>query len=164
MSRSRRPPPRPSPPRGRPHANGRSEPAPRARLLVVDDHADTRELLYTILKTEGYDVAVAEDGDVALQCYRERPADVVLMDLFMPRKDGVTAIRELFAEFPSVTIVAMSGDTGGGGAGWHDALAEARTAGAQLTLRKPLEPWVLLRALEGLFAARKSLNGLHRSA
>src|SRR5688572_7535885 len=164
MSRSRRPPPRPTPPRGRPRANARSAPASRARLLVVDDHADTRELLYAILKTEGYDVAVAEDGDVALQCYRERPADVVLMDLFMPRKDGVTAIRELFAEFPSVTIVAMSGDTGGGGAGWHDALAEARTAGAQLTLRKPLEPWVLLRALEGLFAARKSLNGLHRSA
>jgi hypothetical protein len=57
----------------------------------------------------------------------------------------------------------MSGDVGGG-AGWHDALAEARTAGAQLTLRKPLEPWVLLRALEGLVAARKSLNGLHRTA
>lgn len=136
---------------------------PRVRVLVVDDHADTRDLLLTILKTEGYDVTVAEDGEVALQRYRERPADVVLMDMFMPRKDGVTAIRELFAEFPGVTVVAMSGDTGGG-LGWHDALAEARTAGAQITLRKPLEPWVLLRALEGLVAGRKSLNGLHRSA
>jgi CheY-like chemotaxis protein len=131
------------------------------RVLVVDDHADTREMLFTILKTEGYDVTVAEDGEAALERYRERPADVVLMDLFMPRKDGVTAIRELCAEFSGVTIVAMSGDMG---TIWHDALADARAAGAQLTLRKPLEPWVLLRSIEGLVAARKTLNGLDRSA
>jgi CheY-like chemotaxis protein len=132
-------------------------------VLVVDDHDDTRDLLLTILKTEGYDVLLAEDGDAAVERYRERVPDVVLMDLFMPRKDGVTAIRELRGEFPSVIIVAMSGDTSNA---WHDALAEARTAGAQLTLRKPLEPWVLLRALEGLIAARRSMvsSSLHRSA
>ena len=147
----------------RPHRNGRTEPVPHVRLLVVDDHADTRELLFTILKTEGYEVALAEDGEVAVQRYREHPADIVLMDLFMPRKDGVTAIRELCAEFPAVIIVAMSGDMG---TAWYDALAEARAAGARLTLRKPLEPWVLLRALEGLVAARKALadDRLHRSA
>jgi CheY-like chemotaxis protein len=87
---------------------------------------------------------------------------VVLLDMFMPRKDGVTTIRELRDEFPEVTIVAMSGDANA----WHDALTQARAAGAQLTLRKPLEPWVLLRAVEGLLAARRSLNGnaLHRTA
>jgi hypothetical protein len=48
---------------------------------------------------------------------------------------------------------------------WHDALAEARRAGAQLTLRKPLEPWLLLRTLEGLTAARRALaDRVHRSA
>ena len=132
-------------------------------MLVVDDHADTRDLLVTILKTEGYDVALAEDGDVALRRYRERAADVVLMDLYMPRRDGVTTIRDLRAEFPGVAIVAMSGDAG---TIWRDALAEARAVGAQLTLRKPIEPWVLLRALEGLIAARKTLSaaGLHRTA
>lgn len=147
----------------RPHRNDRAEPVPHVRVLVVDDHADTRELLFTILKTEGYEVALAEDGEVGVQRYRERPADIVLMDLFMPRKGGVTAIRELCAEFPGVTIVAMSGDMG---TAWHDALADARTAGARLTLRKPLEPWVLLRALDGLVAARRTLSddGLHRSA
>ena len=134
-----------------------------ARVLVVDDHSDTRDLLVTILKTEGYDVALAGDGELAMGCYRERPADVVLMDLYMPRKDGVTAIRELRGEFPDVVIVAMSGDAG---TIWRDALAEARAAGAQLTLRKPIEPWVLLRALEGLVAARRSMHptALHRTA
>ena len=146
-----------------PHRNGRPETAPRARVLVVDDHADTRDLLVTILKTEGYEVALADDGDVALRCYRERPADIVLMDLYMPRQDGVTTIRQLHAEFPGVVVVAMSGDAG---AVWRDALAEARAAGAQLTLRKPIEPWVLLRALEGLVAARRAMSAasLHRTA
>lgn len=123
-------------------------------MLVVDDHADTRDLLVAILRTEGYEVALADDGDVAMRCYQERPADVVLMDLYMPRQDGVTTIRQLRAECPGVVVVAMSGDAG---SIWRDALAEARAAGAQLTLRKPIEPWVLLRALEGLVAARKSL-------
>lgn len=108
----------------------------------------------TILKTEGYDVAVAADGDGAVTAYREQPADVVLMDLYMPRKDGVAAIRELCEEFRGVVIVAMSGD---GGTVWRDALAEARAAGAAFTLRKPLEPWLLLRTVEGLVAARRSL-------
>jgi len=145
------------------HRNGRPEAAPRARVLVVDDHADTRDLLVTILRTEGYEVALAEDGDVALRCYRERPADIVLMDLYMPRQDGVTTIRQLRAEHPGVVVVAMSGDAG---SIWRDALAEARAAGAQLTLRKPIEPWVLLRALEGLVAARKTLSAtaLNRTA
>src|SRR5262245_8734386 len=133
----------------------------RGRVLVVDDQADTAEILFTILRTEGYAVALAEDGDQGLQSYRARPADVVLLDMVMPRKDGLATIRELHVEFPDVTILAMSGDAGGG---FRDVLAEAREAGAHLTLRKPLEPWVLLRALEGLVLGRRSPTGLHRTA
>ena len=132
-------------------------------MLIVDAHPDMRELLLTILKTEGYDVGVAEDGELAVESCRARPADVVLMDLNLPDKPGAVAIRELGTEFPDAVIVAMSGDAD---ALWHDALTEARIAGARLTLRKPLEPWLLLRALEGLLAGRKSLldSHLHRSA
>ena len=147
----------------RPRTTSRPPSIPHGSILIVDDHDDTRELLLTILKTSGYDVVLADDGDTALRSYRARPTDVVLMDLNMPRKDGVTTIRELRAEFRGVTIVAMTGDTG---IIWRDALDEARAAGADLTLRKPLEPWLLLRTLEGLMAARKTLPaaGLHRSA
>ena len=60
----------------------------RGRVLVVDDDADTREMLFTILKTEGYDVALAADGDQGLQSYRSQPADVVLLDMVMPRNVG----------------------------------------------------------------------------
>jgi CheY-like chemotaxis protein len=155
--------PRPSLTVARPRISSRPPSPPRGPILVVDDHDDTRELLLTILKTAGYEVSLADDGDTALRCYRARPADIVLMDLNMPRKDGVSTIRELRAEFPGVTIVAMTGDTG---IIWRDALDEARAAGANLTLRKPLEPWLLLRTIEGLMAARKTLPAasLHRSA
>src|SRR5689334_23229675 len=105
--------PTPVPARSR---NGRPEPPGHARILVAEDHQDTRDLLFLILKTEGYDVVLAADGEEALTAYRERPADVVLLDMFMPRKDGVTTVRELRAEFPAVTIVAMSGDA----SAWHD--------------------------------------------
>ena len=150
-------------PAPRPKHSPRLETPSRGRVLVVDDHADTREMIFTILKTEGYDVAIAEDGDQGLQSYRSHPADVVLLDMVMPRKDGLATIRELHVEFPDVTILAMSGDTGDG---FRDVLAEAREAGAHLTLRKPLEPWVLLRALEGLVLGRRSQAGdrLHRTA
>jgi CheY-like chemotaxis protein len=144
-------------------AKGRSLPAPRGRVLVVDADGDTRELLSTILKTEGYDVTLAEDGAGAVAFHRSRPADVILMDLGLPERLGGGAIRELAAEFPDVVVVAMSGDAD---SLWRDALAEARTVGARLTLRKPIEPWLLLRALEGLLAARRSLldSRMHCSA
>jgi CheY-like chemotaxis protein len=132
-------------------------------VLVVDDHEDTRDLIYTMLKTEGYDVVLAADGEEALRCFRAQPAEIVLLDMLMPRKDGLATIREL-RQFPGVTIVAMSGD---GVTEFRDMLAEARTAGAQLSLRKPLEPWVVLRTLEGIVAGRRSLrpvNGLGRTA
>ena len=137
-----------------PPAKRRSMSAPRGRVLVVDADADTRELLSTILKTEGYDVTLAEDGAGAVASHRARGADVVLMDLGLPERLGGEAIRELAMEFPDVVVVAMSGDAD---SLWRDALAEARTVGARLTLRKPIEPWLLLRALEGLLAARRSL-------
>ena len=93
-------------------------------------------MLFTILKTEGYDVALAEDGDQGLQSYRSRPADVVLLDMVMPRKDGLATIRELHIEFPDVTILAMSGDTSNG---FRDVLAEARKP-ARISPCKPSRP------------------------
>ena len=51
----------------------------------------------------------AADGDVAVQRYREQSYDVVIMDLAMPVKNGIRAMQEILAEFPSAKIVAISG-------------------------------------------------------
>ena len=122
-------------------------------VLVVEDHADTREVLDTLLRTEGYDVTIAADGVEALERYRQRPADVVLIDVFMPRKDGIETILELRAEFGDPLCIAMSAD---GDPTRRSALDRAREAGARLALRKPIEPWVLLRTIEGAVAGHRA--------
>ena len=68
-----------------------------ARVLVVDDHPMNRELCKLLLEMEGYEVAVAEDGDDAVQMAAERDFDVILMDIRMPRMDGLTATRAIRA-------------------------------------------------------------------
>lgn len=124
-------------------------------VLVVEDHDDTREVLDTLLRTEGYEVTLAVDGVEALEHYRRRAADVVLIDVFMPRKDGIETIRELRAEFGDALCIAMSAD---GDPTRRSALDRAREAGARLALRKPIEPWVLLRTLEGAVAGYRSID------
>jgi CheY-like chemotaxis protein len=130
---------------------------PPVHILVIEDHDDTRDVLDMLLRTEGYEVTLAVDGQDGLDKYRQRQADIVLVDIFMPRKNGIDTIRELTRDFPDSVCVAMSAD---GDPLRRNALEFAREAGARLALRKPIEPWVLLRTLEGVVAGRRSLTRL----
>jgi DNA-binding response OmpR family regulator len=116
----------------------------RSRVLVVEDHDDTREAVGMLLKTEGYDVVLAADGEAGMASARTSRPDVAIVDIFLPGKDGVVVIEELCRDLPSATIIAVSADTS---ADRQGALSRARKAGAHLTLRKPLEPWVLLKTI-----------------
>ena len=128
---------------------------PPVHILVVEDHDDTRDVLDILLRTEGYEVTLASDGQDGLDKYRQRPADIVLVDVFMPRKNGIDTIRELVRDYPDAVCIAMSAD---GDPLRRNSLEFAREAGARLTLRKPIEPWVLLRTLEGVVAGRRSVT------
>ena len=97
-----------------------------ASILVVDDHEVTRDFLEFLLRTEGYELTMAADGEQAAALYRRHPTDVVLLDIFLPHKDGIQTILELRGEFPDVAIIAMSAD---GSFGRQNALARARDAG-----------------------------------
>ena len=130
---------------------------PAVHILVIEDHDDTRDVLDILLRTECYDVTLASDGQDGLDKYRARPADIVLVDVFMPRKNGIETIRELMRDDPDAVCIAMSAE---GDPLRRNALEFAREAGARLTLRKPIEPWVLLRTLEGVVAGRRSLTRL----
>jgi len=130
---------------------------PPVHILVVEDHDDTRDVLDVLLRTEGYEVTLASDGQDGLDKYQQRPADIVLVDVFMPRKNGIDTIRELVRDYPDAVCIAMSAD---GDPMRRNALEFAREAGARLTLRKPIEPWVLLRTLEGVVAGRRSMTRL----
>ena len=80
------------------------------RILITDDHLIVREGLRLILETvEGVDiVGEASDGAECLRLVSELQPDVILMDLQMPRMDGITAIDRLRSEYPEIAIVILT--------------------------------------------------------
>lgn len=78
------------------------------KILVVDDEPAFCEVLRDFLKSKGYNVVVANSGDEALSTYLEERPDVVLMDVRMPGKDGLTTLKELKGIDPEVKAVMVS--------------------------------------------------------
>jgi DNA-binding response OmpR family regulator len=107
-----------------------------ARILVIDDERQVRDMLEEMLRSAGHAVTMASGGDEALETQRQSPCDLVIVDIFMPGKQGLEIIRELRAESPDLKIVALSG---GGGFSRFDALESAVEAGASVTMRKPVD-------------------------
>jgi CheY-like chemotaxis protein len=120
-----------------------------ARVLVIDDHALTRSAIRAILKQAGHEVRLAADGVEGLRALGEEPADVVVCDVFMPRKEGLETIRELRRLPRPPKIVAISG---GSDAVVGDFLPFARSLGADRALPKPFEPEALRAAVDELLA------------
>jgi len=80
-----------------------------ARILLVDDEADVREVLREYLDGQGFDVETAEDGERALAAARRARPDLILLDVRMPGLDGVQTLRrlrELDASVPVVMVTA----------------------------------------------------------
>jgi DNA-binding response OmpR family regulator len=119
------------------------------RILVVDDNEDLRTTIQALLQADGFEVAVAGDGQAALALHQACPADVVITDLFMPDKDGIETIVELRKLSPKLKIIAMSGWTSTQGS---DYLRVAREIGAAATLQKPFDPQELSRVVRQLAA------------
>jgi two-component system chemotaxis response regulator CheY len=106
---------------------------PGRRILVVDDDPLIRSTLGQLLTVAGHKVLLAENGLEATRLWREVGADLVILDIFMPEKDGIETIVELRAHSPGLPIIAMSG----GNAEQMDLLPEAKLLGAYLTIDKP---------------------------
>ncbi len=77
------------------------------RILVVDDEPRYLRLLEANLKTEGYEVATAQDGVQALEVFSAQPIDLVLLDVMMPGLDGFGVCQRL-REFSNVPIVILT--------------------------------------------------------
>jgi NarL family two-component system response regulator LiaR len=113
------------------------------RILIVDDHAVVREGLRTFLELQdGLEVVgEAEDGAAAIATAERVRPDVVLMDLVMPRLDGVEAMRELRARVPGARVIILTSFAD------DDRLLPALRAGAAGYLLKNVEPQELARAI-----------------
>ena len=111
------------------------------KILVVDDDPAIRDLLCKALERDGFTVDQAEDGDEGCRKFDQSPADLVVLDIMMPNKEGLETIMSLKKTDPAVKIIAMSG---GGHSGMMDALPIAKKLGALVTLPKPIEITELL--------------------
>lgn len=80
------------------------------RLLYVDDEADLRELIENQLIMEGYDVTTASDGMEAIEILRRNSFDVVLLDVRMPRMDGVEVLQALHHLNLHPRTIMLTGD------------------------------------------------------
>ncbi|CAM3253840.1 sigma-54-dependent transcriptional regulator [Rhodothermus bifroesti] len=102
-----------------------------ATILVVDDERSIRRTLREILEYEGYAVEEAVDGEEALQKVREGRYDLVLLDIKMPRRDGMEVLRTLSEQLPELPVVMISGH------GTIETAVEATRLGAFDFIEKP---------------------------
>ncbi len=104
-----------------------------AKALVVDDEQNLRKVLAAMLKREGYDVAVAENGVQALAELKKNGADVVVTDQVMPQMGGLELLRAVLAEHADVPVIMITAH------GTVDSAVEAIKLGAFDYITKPFE-------------------------
>jgi len=113
-------------------------------ILVVDDEASVRRVIRRMLESAGYAVREAPNGKAAMLEFKQRPADLLITDIFMPEQEGIETIGAMRREHPELRIIAISGVAG------NPYLRMAEIMGAYATLQKPLR---LLPVLETVRAA-----------
>jgi diguanylate cyclase (GGDEF)-like protein len=133
----------------------------RARpiILVVDDDRMIRAMSREALEEEGYDVVEAADGAEAMDLFEKRRPDLLMLDVEMPGRDGISVCRELrerYPEDPTPILIVTAADGRGAIDGAYD-------AGATDFASKPLN-WALLQhRVRFLLRASRALRELHRS-
>jgi two-component system nitrogen regulation response regulator NtrX len=129
-----------------------------ARILVVDDEADIRDLVQEILSEEGYAVDVASNAAEARASCVRQPPDLVLLDIWMPDTDGISLLREWQRNHSvSAPVVMMSGH------GTVETAVEATRLGAVDYVEKPLSLAKLLRTVRGAIDQSRSRRVAARS-
>ncbi|GBC62334.1 response regulator [Desulfonema ishimotonii] len=120
-----------------------------ARILIIDDEPQIRNMLKQMVERAGYDAEIAENGRDGLKLNAENPADLIITDIFMPEKEGIETIMALRKDHPDTKIIAISG---GGCKGQVNYLKVAKSLGAMRTLNKPIERHRLLETIQELLA------------
>ncbi len=102
------------------------------RILIVDDEESIRQSLSAALEDEGFQTSVAEDGKWALRIVGEESPDLVLLDIWMDRMDGLETLQKVKENFPSLPVVMISGH------GTIETAVKATKLGAYDFIEKPL--------------------------
>lgn len=112
-----------------------------ARIVVVEDHVDTADLMIELLSEAGHDVVAAHTGRDGIEAARRTRAEIVLCDVGLPDIDGYEVARALRAEpaTAGARLVALTGYDG------DEERTRAREAGFDQHVVKPLDPLALER-------------------
>lgn len=119
-----------------------------AIILVVDDAKVMREMISTMLITEGHEVITADDGDVALEIAREQTCDMVLSDINMPRMSGISLVSKLrrVPGYESIPVIMLTTESS------EYKKDKAKKMGANGWLQKPIDPIRLTKAVSTMLA------------
>jgi DNA-binding response OmpR family regulator len=115
----------------------------KADILIVEDHPTMREAMRMVLEHEGFEIREAADGQSALAMVRERPPDLMFLDLNIPGASGADVLREIKAD-PATASVRVVIVTATGEEGREYVLS----LGADEYFTKPFSPLALLRTVE----------------
>src|SRR5216684_1737058 len=122
-------------------------------ILVVDDVPDNVEILQLRLESQGYEVATAGDGEAALALVRDQPPDLVLLDIMMPKLDGIATVKQLKSDaglpFIPVILVTARADA-------KDVIAGLE-AGGDDYLTKPVDQAAMMARVRAMLR----IKGLH---
>ncbi len=115
-----------------------------AKILAVDDMRSMRELVKSVLEKRGHEVHICDDGETALQYAQSHAVDLVISDINMPRRDGISlvdALRQL-PDYARVPILMLTTEDA------QDVKQRARAAGANGWIQKPFNPDRLVNAVD----------------
>jgi len=114
----------------------------KARVLIADDASFMRQMIREIIEPEGYEVVgEATDGVEAVEQYEQLHPDLVTMDIVMPKRSGIDAVKGILAQSPDACVVMCSA------LGQETLVMEALQAGAKDFIVKPFKPDNVLSTL-----------------
>lgn len=129
-----------------------------AKILLVEDDDLVRDMLTQVLERASHQVISTANGEEAAEYLKENEPDIMVTDIIMPKKSGITLISEVRNRHPHLEIIAISGGGRLDPAGYLD-LSE--TLGASVSFEKPIDNTALLMAIDLLLHGRETTKETH---
>lgn len=121
----------------------------KTSILIVDDNISLCKTMSLILRRKGYAVTTAQDGPEAVSQVRERPFDMIFMDIKMPIMDGVETYKRIRSIRPEAAVVMMTAYT------VEDLVEKALQEGAYAIIYKPLDIEEVLQLIQEILRERQ---------
>lgn len=123
-----------------------------AKILLVEDDDLVRDMLTQILQRASHEVFCATNGEEATEYLQKTTPDIMVTDIIMPKKSGITLISEVKNRHPNMEIIAISG---GGRLDPTGYLDLSESLGASVSFEKPIDNTALLMAIDLLLHGKK---------